>query len=104
MMKQIFTVFLVIIITVTMAGCGKPESKYTLKQYNQLTTGMSHSECIRILGDQGVQASESIIQGIPGVMPTLKTEAYQWKNKDGSNLIVMFQNDRLTSKAQAGLK
>lgn len=104
-MKKRLAVILVIILSIFMSGCGsKPESKYTLNQYNKLTTGMSHSECMRILGDQGVQSGESVTPGIPGVMPQIKIESYTWQNKDGSNLIIMFQNDKMTSKAQAGLK
>lgn len=30
--------------------------------------------------------------------------SYQWMNSDGGNIIAMFENGKLTSKAQAGLK
>jgi hypothetical protein len=55
------------------------------------------------VGEDGTESSSNTMQGVPGVMETVVTKAYTWQNTDGSNMICMFQNDKMISKAQAGL-
>lgn len=69
----------------------------TYKAYLYLETNMSYENVRDIFGFNGKEQSESSLSDI-------KTVIYQWQNDDGSNVIVTFQNDRLVSKAQAGLK
>jgi hypothetical protein len=71
---------------------------YSMSDYNQITTGMSYSQVSTILGDGGKELSRVDIKGAP------LTISYQWQNTDGSNIIVMFQDDAVMSKAQALLK
>jgi hypothetical protein len=71
---------------------------YSMSDYNQITTGMSYSQVSTILGDGGKELSRVDIKGVP------LTISYQWQNTDGSNIIVIFQGDAVTSKAQALLK
>jgi len=78
---------------------GMPISaNYSMSDYNQITTGMSYSQVSTILGDGGKELSRVDIKGVP------LTISYQWQNTDGSNIIVIFQGDAVTSKAQALLK
>lgn len=104
MMKKVLAIILGLFIILAAVGCGAPKAKYSLKQYNQLSDGMTHGQAMRILGDQGVSTGESVMPGVPGVMEKIKTETFTWKNEDGSNMIVMFQNDKLIMKSQFGLK
>ncbi len=39
-----------------------------------------------------------------GFMPSMFLKIYTWKNRDGSNMTASFQNERLISKVQLGLK
>jgi hypothetical protein len=58
---------------------------------------MSYDEAVRIIGDPGEEITSSDLGGI-------RTVGYSWKNFDGSNAMVIFQNDRLTTKSQFGLR
>ena len=72
---------------------------YSMSDYNKITTGMSYSQVKTILGsNEGKELSRVDITGAP------LTVSYQWQNDDGSNIIVMFQGDAVTTKAQALLK
>lgn len=72
---------------------------YSMSDYNQITTGMSYSQVKTILGsNEGKELSRVDIKGVP------LTISYQWQNTDGSNILVIFQGDAVTSKAQALLK
>lgn len=102
MMKKIIIVISLLMFLLATAGCGS-SNKYTLKKFNQIQTGMSYSQCAEIMGGSGTLSAESIMQGVPGVMPTTVIKSYSWQNPDGSNLSIMFENDRMNMKAQAGL-
>jgi len=74
----------------------------TMSGYSQLKEGMSYSEATQVLGCEGEEMSSSSIAGF-------KTIMYTWQAKGvagmmGGNMNAMFQNDRLISKAQFGLK
>lgn len=103
-MKKVIAIIVGLFIILSVAGCGTPKAKYSLNQYNQLSDGMSHKQAVSILGDQGISTGESVMPGVPGVMEKIKTESFSWKNEDGSNMIIMFQNDKLIMKSQFGLK
>lgn len=70
----------------------------TLAGYQQLSTGMAYGKAVAILGANGEEISRSNLAGYETVM-------YQWKGGTlGANMNAMFQNGRLISKAQFGLK
>lgn len=75
----------------------KDKSTLTLKKFNQLKTDMSYKEVVQILGTKGEVMSESEVAGI-------KTVLYTWDGSFGANMNATFQNDKLISKAQVGLK
>lgn len=74
-----------------------PSTRFSMSQYDRLSTGIAYSQAQSILGSPGQELSSSDIAGI-------KTVMYAWQNPDGSNLNAMFQNDQLMMKAQFGLK
>lgn len=78
--------------------------KYSMSQFNQLSNGMSYSEATAIMGDGGELSSTNTMPGVEGFSAPITTSMYMWKNSDGSNMNAMFQNDKLVSKAQFGLK
>jgi hypothetical protein len=69
----------------------------TLAKFNQLKTGMAYKEVVNILGTDGEIISESDIGGT-------KTVMYQWQSSGFGNMNAMFQNGKLISKSQFGLK
>jgi len=60
---------------------------------------MSYEEVVTILGSAGTEQSRSSLGGITTVM-----HSWQGSGSFGANMNAMFQNGRLVSKAQFGLK
>ena len=68
-----------------------------MQRYGELRTGMTYRQAVATLGAEGVEMSSNDIGGSHTVM-------YQWKAGMMANMNAMFQNDKLISKAQFGLK
>ena len=70
-------------------------------EFEKLKTGMSYKEAVEIIGGAGEMLSETGTVG-----EELHTVMYMWKGEGqlGANANIMFQNDKLNTKAQAGLK
>jgi hypothetical protein len=70
----------------------------SLSEFSQITTGMSYAQVSRILGSGGTENSRTDIGGTTTVM-------YTWQGSGfASNMNAMFQDEKLVSKAQFGLK
>lgn len=66
--------------------------------YESLQTGMSYAAAVDIIGCEGEEMSRSDMAGFTTVMVMWSGSSF------GGNMNAMFQNDRLVSKAQFGLK
>ena len=79
------------------------EPGITKANFDLIKKDMTYAEVVEILGKEGELMSES-------EFGDMRTVMYQWKatKKDkgsmGANMNAMFQNDKLISKAQYGLK
>ncbi|MBA3314604.1 MAG: DUF3862 domain-containing protein [Planctomycetota bacterium] len=84
--------------TVTAPGSRKVDKAtvITTAEYNQLNDGMTYDEVYEVIGYHGKEMSRNKIAGHETVM-------FAWQNRNGTNANVMFQNDRLVSRAQFGL-
>ncbi len=71
--------------------------KFTLDMYNQITDGMTYSDVVNIVGNEGEKFSSSYVDGFT-------SEIFWWTNSDGSNFNVVFHNNSLIMKNQFGLK
>ena len=71
----------------------------SLAQFQQLRDGMTYGEAVGVLGSPGTEQSRSNIADIVTVM-------YSWPGSGtlGANMNAMFQNDKLVTKAQFGLR
>ena len=69
----------------------------TKAMYLQISEGMSYHQVARIIGAPGEEMSRSILAGYTNVM-------YQWVNNDYSGMNAIFQNGRLVTKEQFGLR
>jgi hypothetical protein len=85
-----------------LVGCATAQSAITptvtLSEFNQIQSEMSYSEVVGIIGASGAEQSRVEVPGAP------ETVMYAWQNSDGSNMNAMFQDDKLVTKAQFGLK
>jgi len=81
-----------------------PAQLITKSKYDQIQPGMSYEEVVKILGVRGEEISSSYVEGIEGVMESTTIKMYSWENNDGSNMNTMFENNKLTNKAQFGLR
>lgn len=73
--------------------------KLNLEKFNKIETGMTYEQVVAIIGEEGTVLSESEISNI-------KTIIYSWYGKGsiGANANITFQNGKVISKAQFGLK
>ncbi len=120
---KVVTFFLVLIIIVAIAGGAsttknkdnntnngsttnetntsteQKQEKLNLEKFNKIQTGMTYEEVVAIIGEEGTVVSESEIGNI-------KTTLYSWYGEGtiGANASITFQNGKVTSKAQLGLK
>lgn len=69
----------------------------TLAEYEQAETGMSYEKVVAVVGASGQEMSRSEADGYSVVM-------YYWSNDNGSNMNAMFENGKLSNKAQVGLR
>jgi hypothetical protein len=90
-------------ITRGLSGGSMPESPFgataiiTKSKYDQIANGMTYQKVVDIIGNPGTEVSRTEIAGMTAA-------TYSWQNSNGSNMILLFQEDRLTSKAQFGLR
>lgn len=70
----------------------------TLDKYEQIQTGMTLEEVQALMGEPGEETSRMEIEGAP---PTF---SHMWKNANGSNVGITFQDNKVVSKVQFGLK
>ena len=85
------------LISRSQAGLSKRISEnLTLDKYNRLNTGMSYEQATAILGE-GDEANKS-------VFGSFITTTYQWKIDNLTYVSAVFQNGKLYSKSQNGLK
>lgn len=72
--------------------------KLTLENFNKIQTGMSYEEVVKILGTEGKLLNEYEYKNV-------KTKMYKWDGViPGENMNAIFQDGKLTTKAQYALK
>lgn len=69
-----------------------------MQKYTQLDEGISYNDAVTIMRCEGKEAARSSILNNTTVI-------YTWQSSFGyGNMSATFQNDRLISRAQAGLR
>jgi hypothetical protein len=68
----------------------------TKEEYDQIADGVTYEEVSSTIGVPGEEMSRSEIACNTTLM-------YAWQNFDGSDMLAMFQNDRLLTRSQFGL-
>lgn len=77
----------------------KNSPKISKAEFESLKTGMTYNEVVSIIGSEGEMSSQVDVAGYD-------TKLYIWEGEGsiGANANVTFQNNKLVSKAQIGLK
>jgi Domain of Unknown Function with PDB structure (DUF3862) len=93
---------LVVVALMLACGSGLPThapdtNRLTMTKYNAVKVGMTYDQVVKAVGKPDEELSRSNMADIQTVM-------YAWKNSDGTNMHVTFQDGRVTLKAQFGLK
>lgn len=71
-------------------------NKITYADYLEITNGWDYAKVKEILKTDGSELSKVTVSGSISAV-------YLWKNADGSNIVITFQDDKVISKAQSGL-
>lgn len=74
-----------------------PTADLTMAKYDQLQTGMSLTETVKIIGSEGSQTSSS-------TSGSYKTTTYKWEGDKNARIYVIFKDDKIQSKSQSNLK
>jgi hypothetical protein len=74
-----------------------PRAVVARDEYARVQDGMAYSDVRSIIGADGEELSRVTLAGTTTIV-------YTWKNRDGSNMVATFQDDRLVTKAQFGLQ
>lgn len=69
----------------------------SMAKYDQLQTGMSYSDAVKIIGSEGLQTSSS-------ASGSYKTTSYRWEGEKNARIYVIFKDDKIQSKSQSNLK
>lgn len=91
----------IIILFLTMmlllSSCSSTSNpKITKMMYDKIETGMTLEDVEKVLGK-----GEELVKAQSG---EIIVDNYQWENKDGSSLHIVFQNGVANAKSQYGLK
>lgn len=73
------------------------QATVTADEFRLSRVGMTYDQVVERISFRGEVLSQSEIAGVRTVM-------YRWANDDGSNMTAIFQDGRLVSKAQFGLR
>lgn len=74
-----------------------PVADITMAKYEQLQTGMSLAETVKIIGAEGTQTSNS-------TSGSSRTTTYRWDGEKNARIYVIFRDDKIASKSQSNLK
>lgn len=83
----------------TISGVSNDSEYITMEEYNSIETGMSYDEVKEIVGSAGEISSQVESNGIKIVIIS-----WYGNGMAGSNANVTFTNNKVTGKAQVGLK
>jgi len=81
------------------SGVSNDSEYITLDEYNAIENDMSYEDVVKLIGSEGTSTTESSVGDI-----TVKIITWYGNGMAGSNANVTFTNDKVTGKAQIGLK
>jgi hypothetical protein len=101
-MKKMYSLLFVVgLILIALAGCSAGEGSITKEEFDQIKTGMTYEQVVKIVGSEGVQAAES---GDPKSKEYTTIYDFSGSGEIGANASFTFQGGKLITKAQTGLQ
>lgn len=105
-MKLVLTILLALTVAIGAVGCGEVPAvssgtKITKEKFEKLENGMTYEQVTEIVGGPGELTSEV---GKKGEEHYTVSYSYPGEGSLGANAILMFQGNKLNTKAQTGLK
>lgn len=91
---------IIFIISAMIPSGNKPT--ISLSEFNKISAGMTYEDVVEIIGSKGNLLSEVDLD----IGSQYKTSVYMWDGEGilGANANIMFQNGKVVTKAQSGLK
>ena len=74
-----------------------PGEKLTMAQYEKITIGMPRAEVEKMMGSKGSEITSSSGGGI-------NIAVIQWEGENYKSIIITFENDKVFTRSQVGLK
>lgn len=78
-------------------GTTAPAADLTMAKYDQIKTGMSYEEVVKIIGSEGTQSSSSKIG-------SSEMASYRWEGDKYAKIFATFRDNKLSSKSQSSVK
>ncbi|MFZ1700406.1 MAG: DUF3862 domain-containing protein [Pyrinomonadaceae bacterium] len=78
-------------------GGTPPKADLSMAKYEQIQTGMTLPEVVKIIGSDGQQTSGSVSEN-------LKMASYKWEAEKYARINLSFKDDKVSSKSQSNLK
>ena len=75
---------------------GPDTDDLSIEKYNEVDIGMKRPDVERILGGKGTELSNTSAAGT-------RYTVIQWQGRNYKSIIITFENDKVTNKAQVGL-
>jgi hypothetical protein len=72
------------------------DNDLSIEKYNEIDIGMKRADVERVLGGKGTELSNTSGGGT-------RYTVVQWQGKNYKSIIITFENDKVTNKAQVGL-
>lgn len=88
----------------TQTATNKDDGKLTLAKFESISNGMTYDEVIAIIGSEGTIMSEVGVKGEAYYTVTYQYDGDKVKGDLGANAILLFQDGKLNTKSQIGLK
>lgn len=100
MLAGVGVIIALILVAIVASSGNNPKSGLTYENYLKVQNGMTYTEVCDIFGQSGIQQPHTEVEGY-------SLTVYSWEKNSSfsyANVVVMFENGKVTSKSQVGLQ
>lgn len=77
------------------------QNAFTESMYDQVRTGMSYSEVVKIMGEEGSLEFQATNPAIEGYSKETNDKIYMWRNSQTSFITITFKDGNVEQKMQS---